>query len=132
MKEFINPSKIHSSGRSYSKAIKVDVGDSEMIFIAGIIPKNSSGEVVGKGDIVKQAEFVFKHIILILKEAGATIDDLVKVNTYLTDIKEFEKFSVVRNKYLQSSKPAATTIEISSTVSNGCMIEIDAIVVKKK
>jgi reactive intermediate/imine deaminase len=132
MKEFINPGEIYSSGRAYSKAVKIDIGDSEMIFISGQIPKNEKGEIVGKDNIVEQIEYTFGRLKSILEEAGALFDDLVQVNTYLTDISEFEEFSKIRNKYLKNAKPAATTVEISATAFAGCRIEIDAIAIKKK
>ena len=131
MKEFINTTEFDSSKRAFSHAIKVDVGNSEMIFITGQIAKDQ-GEIISKGDIEKQTEYVFERIIKILKEAGATIDDLVKVNIYLVNMADFEKVSAIRNKYLKNSKPAATTVGITATVAEGCDIEIEAIAVKKK
>lgn len=131
-KEFINPNSQYSSGRAYSKGVKVDVGDSEMLFISGQIPKNEKGEIVGLGDYAKQTEYVFEKLITILEEAGMTLNDVVKVNIYVTDIEEFEKVSTVRNKYLKDAKPASTAIEVSGTVTEGCDVEIDAIALKKK
>jgi len=132
MKEFINPAGFNASGRAYSHAIKHDLGESEIIFLMGVIAKGDDGKVVGPGDIEKQAEFIFERIKAILADAGATIDDLVKVNIYLVNMTDFEKVSVIRNKYLKDSKPAATTIGITPTVAEGCDIEIEAIAVKKK
>lgn len=130
-KELINPDSLYSSGRAYSKGVKFNMGDSEILFISGQISKNEKGEVVGKGDRAKQTEYIFEKLITILKEAEMGIDDLVKVNIYITNIKEFEKVSSVRDKYLMGSKPASTTIEIGSTTTPGCDIEIDAIAMKK-
>ncbi len=132
MKEFVNPSDFYSSGRAYSQAIKCDFGKSEMIFITGQIAKDENGEIVGAGDIEKQTKCIFERIKVILSEAGATIDDLVKVNIYLTKMEEFEKVSAIRNEYLKDSKPAATTVGITGTVAEGCDIEIDAIAIKNK
>lgn len=129
-KAFINPSEFYSSGRAYSQAIKYDLGSAEIIFITGQIAKDQDGKVVGIGNIEKQTEYIFERIKTILEETGATIDDLVKVTIYLVKMEEFEKVSAVRNKYLKKSKPAATTIGITATVSKGCDIEIDAIAIK--
>jgi len=131
-KKLINPDNQYSSNRIYSKAIKVDVGNSEMLFIAGQISKDENGNVVGKGDYTKQTEFIFKKLIIILKEAKMSLDDLVKVNIYVRDMKKFEKVSAVRNKYLKNSKPASTAVEIGYTTTIGCDVEIDAIAIKKK
>ena len=131
-KEFINPGSQFSSGRAYSKGIKVDVGDSEMLFIAGQIPKNEKGEIVGLGDYARQAEYCFEKIITILEEAGMNLNDLVKVNIYVLDIARLEEVLAVRNRYLKESKPASTAVEISGIVTKGCDVEIDAIAIKKR
>ena len=131
-KEFINPESFYSSGRAYSHGVKVDIGDSEMLFVTGQIAKDPRGEVVGKGDVVKQTEYIFERLITILSEAGMDLVNLVKVNIYLTDMSEFEKVSVIRNRYLEKSKPASITVGIERTATIGCDIEIDAAAIKKK
>jgi len=130
-KIFINPKKLYQSGRAYSRGIKVNIGNSEMLFIAGQIAKNEKGEVVGKGDIAKQTEYVFEKIVSILSEAGMDLNDLVKINIYVVDMSEFEKVSTVRDRYLKESKPASTAIEISRTTNLDCIVEIDATAIKK-
>ena len=131
-KQFINPDSQLTSSRAYSKGIKFDVGEAEMLFISGQISKNEKGEIVGLGDYTMQTEYIFEKLITILKEAGMNLNDLVKVNIYVTDIKEIEKVSLVRNKYLMDSKPASTTLEIGATIAPGCDVEIEAIAMKKK
>ncbi len=132
MKEFINFGKDVSNKKAFSNAIKVDVGDSEMLFIAGNIAKDENGNIVGLGDYAAQAEYIFSKIEEILKLAGMTINDLVKVNMYLVDMEQFEKVSAVRNKYLDESRPVSTAVGILGTVTEGCDLEIEAIAVKKK
>lgn len=132
-KELISPKGQYKSGRAYSPAVKVDVGNAEMIFVTGQIAKNESGHIVGEGDIEVQTRYVFDKVLEILAAAGATVDDFVQVNTYLVDFrKDFEKVSAIRNEYLKNVKPAATTIGIVATPFEGCNVEIDAIAVKKK
>lgn len=132
MKEFINPKDFYISGRAYSHGVKVDVGDSEMLFITGEVAKDEKGKIVGEGDTAEQADYIFKKIMSILSEAGMNLMDLVKINIYLANMDEFEKVSKIRSKYLKESKPAATTIEIARTAAKGCEVEIDAIAIKKK
>lgn len=131
-KEFINPSTHFSSDRAYSKAIKFDIGDSKILFIAGQISKNETGEVVGLGDYTKQTEYIFEKLGMILEEAGMGLNDLVKVNIYVTDMREFDKVSIVRDKFLRDSKPVSTAVAVNGTVTNGCDVEIDGIAIKKK
>lgn len=131
-KELINPGSHYQSNRAYSKGVKVDIGDSEMLFISGQIAKDEDGRIVGKGNYSKQTEYIFEKIITILKEADMTIDDVVKLNIYVTDMSQFEEVSSIRNKYLKKSRPASTAIAMGGTVTTGCNVEIDVIAVKKR
>lgn len=131
-KEFINPNTHYLSDRAYSKGVKVDIGNSEVLFIAGQISKDEKGEIVGRGDYTKQSEYVFGKLVTILEEAGMDLNDLVKVNIYVADMGEFEKVAAVRNKYLKGSKPASTAVETGHTVTVGCDVEIDAIAIRNK
>ena len=112
--------------------LKVDVGDSEMIFVTGQIAKDIDGNAVAPDDITKQTEFVFQNIEKILNCGGASIDDVVKAVIYVTNISDFEKISVVRNKYFANCKPVSTLVEINKTVKEGCDIEIEVIAIRKK
>lgn len=117
---------------AYSHGVKIDIGDSEMIFVTGQIALDKDGNVVAPDDIVKQTEFVFKNIQAILQEGGASLDDVVKAVIYVTDISKFKDISAIRNKYFTISKPVSTLVEISRTVKDGCDIEIEVIAIKKK
>ena len=117
---------------AYSHGLKVDVGDSEMIFVTGQIAMDKDGNAVAPDDIVKQTEFVFQNIQKILQEGGASLDDVVKAIIYVTDISKFKDISAVRNKYFVNSKPVSTLVEISKTVKEGCDIDIEVIAIKKK
>lgn len=117
---------------SYSHGYKIDLGDSEIIFTTGQIALDKDGNVVGLNDIEEQTEFVFKSLQNILKEAGASLDDVVKATIYVTDINDFSKISPIRNKYLKNSEPVSTLVEVSKLVKEGCKIEIEVIAVKEK
>ena len=116
---------------TYSHGIAVPIGDKEMIFVTGQIAMDKNGIAIAPNDIEKQTVFVFESIETILKEAGSSLDDVVKVVIYVTNINDFSKISPIRNKYLARSKPVSTLVEINSTVKDGCDIEIDVIAMKK-
>ena len=132
MKQQINPKNSAEIMGAYSHGLKVDVGDSEMIFVTGQIAMDKDGNAVAPDDIEKQTEFVFESIQNILTEANSSLDDVVKVVIYVTRMGDFSKISPIRNKYLANSKPVSTLIEINKTVKEGCDIEIDIIAIKKK
>ena len=115
---------------AYSHALKVDLGNAGMIFVTGQIAQDKNGTVVCEGDIEGQTRYVFESVQKILNAAGACLDDVVKVNIYLTNINDFAKVSPIRNEYLKNSKPVSTLVEISATVKKGCNIEIEVIAMK--
>lgn len=100
-KSFIVSESSSKSGRAFSPAVKFDVGDAEMIFVSGLLPKDEQKNVVGEGDIEAQTRCVFEKMITILNEAGADLGDLVKVDIYLVNMKrDFEKVSTIRTDIL--------------------------------
>jgi reactive intermediate/imine deaminase len=131
-KQYLKPKNFTQTMGAYSHGVKIDIGDSEMIFVTGQIALDKDGNVVAPDDIVKQTEFVFKNIQAILQEGGASLDDVVKAVIYVTDISKFKDISAIRNKYFTISKPVSTLVEISRTVKDGCDIEIEVIAIKKK
>lgn len=131
-KEYLNPKNFTPAIGAYSHGVKVDVGDSEIIFVTGQIAMDKDGNAVAPRDISKQTQFVFENISTILGEGGASLDDVVKAVIYVKDISKFNEISSVRNKYFVGSKPVSTLVEISKTVKEGCDVEIDVIAVRKK
>lgn len=132
MKQQINPENFTEIMGAYSHGLKVDVGDSEMIFVTGQIAMDKNGNAVAPDDIVKQTEFVFQNIEKILSTGGSSIDDVVKAVIYVTKISDFKEISAVRNKYFSNCKPVSTLVEINKTVKEGCDIEIEVIAIRKK
>lgn len=117
---------------AYSHGLKVDMGNNkEMIFVTGQIAQDKNWNVISD-DIEEQTVYVFECLQKILNEAGASLDDVVKTQIFLTDIKDFSKVSPIRNKYFSKSKPVSTLVEVSSLVKAGCKIEIEVIAIKEK
>ena len=131
-RENINPKEFSEIMGAYSHGVKVDVGDSEMIFITGQLAMDKDGNAMAPNNIEKQTEIVFENIKTILEEGGASIDEIVKVVIYVTNISDFPKISPIRNKYLENCKPVSTFIEVSKFAKEGCNIEIEAIAIKEK
>ena len=115
----------------YSDFKVVDLGNKELIFVAGQIARDENG-AIAPDNIEIQAEFVFESIEKILKETNSSLDDVVKAVIYLTNIEDFSKVSKIRDKYFEKSKPVSTLVEISATSRPGCNIEIEVTAVKDK
>lgn len=121
----INPPNFTKTVGAYSQALKVDIGAKSMVFLSGQLAMDSDGVPVAPNDISAQTRYIFENIKRILKEANANLEDIVKVQIFMTDISKFSQFSAVRNEYLENIKPVSTLVEISKTVREGCDVEID-------
>lgn len=125
----IQPSKLFVRGGVaplYSHVMAIE-GTKKLIFISGQVARNSQGETVGKGDMGAQMEQVFENIKICLEAAGASLADLVKTTTYVTNIDEFFKHGDIRRRYLGEALPASAAIQVSRLASPDLMIEIEAV-----
>jgi len=123
---FLNPQAL-SVPTGYSHVAEVSSG--RTIYIAGQVAFDKSGSVVGKGDFAAQATQVFENLKLALAAVGATFDNVVKVNTYVTDMSQIQTLREIRAKYYEKNPPASTLVEIGSLANPDLMIEIEAIAV---
>ena len=132
MKKLIYPSSWVKTRGFYSPAMKIELGNSELIFVSGQqVSKNDNNEAI-TNDIVEQTEDVFRQIKEILSSAGATFDDVVKAQIFLTDMNDFEKVSLIRDKYFSNSKPVSTLLEVNAMTRKGAKIEIEVTAIIKK
>jgi len=128
----INPANFTKTVGAYSQGLKVDIGDKAMVFVSGQLAMDAEGNPIAPDDIGDQTRYVFENIKKILGEAGATIEDVVKVQIFVTDIAKFPQVSAVRNEYLGKIRPVSTLLEISRTVKVGCDIEIEVTAIVDK
>ena len=128
----INPPNFTKTVGAYSQGLKVDIGDKAMVFVSGQLAMDSNGSPIAPNDISAQTRFIFENIKTILGHAGAVLEDIVKVQIFLTDISTFPQVSAVRNEYLDHIKPVSTLVEISRTVKEGCDVEIEVIAIMDK
>jgi enamine deaminase RidA (YjgF/YER057c/UK114 family) len=98
------------------------------VFVSGQLARDSRGEVVGKGDMGAQLRQVGENIKAALAAAGATLADIVKTNTYVTDIDEFFKHVDVRMEYF-GALPTSTTVEVRRLAHPDLLVEVEAIAV---
>lgn len=111
----------------YSDAVRAG----NTIYVSGQASLDARGKLVGPGDVVAQARQTLENMKAVLKAAGATLDDVVKVTVYLADRDDRPKVNEVRKEYFKANRPASTLIEISRFAIEGMLIEIEAIAVVK-
>lgn len=127
MKEVVQPKSLSDPRPRYSQGIVTQGG--KLLFIAGQTAADKNGEVVGKGDIEAQAKQVFENIQAVLKEAGASLDNLVMTTTYIVDIKYREGYNRVRNQYYKGTPPTSTLVVVKGLANPEYLIEIAGIAV---
>ena len=131
-REKIQPKGIHvrmmAGQPAYTQVVTVS-GTGRQIFVAGQLARDPNGNCVGKGDMRAQIQQVGENIKTCLEAAGATLADIVKTNTYVTDYPEFAKHPDMRMRYFGHATPTSTTVQISRLADPDAMVEIEAIAV---
>jgi enamine deaminase RidA (YjgF/YER057c/UK114 family) len=126
---FLNPSSIPAP-RGYSHVVETK-GPSRTIYLAGQLGMTADGKFAGApGDFRAQAVQCFEHIKAALAAVGATFEHVVKLNNYLVDMAHLPIYFEVRDRYVDTKNPpASTTIQISKLARDGALYEVEAIAV---
>lgn len=101
------------------------VGD--LVIVSGQTANNEHGVLIGENNFDEQAEQVFRNLDKVLKAGGASLDSVIKVTIYLTDMSYFPKIVELRKQYFSKPYPADTIVEINALASPEFMIEIEAV-----
>ena len=126
-KQAIISSRLSKPVGVFSHAVKAE--GKQFLFISGLTARDINGSIVGKGDMEAQTRQILENMKIILEDAGASFDHIVKVTVYVTDLKDFKEIHNVRAQYFKEDLPASTLVQVSRLVNEDCMIEIDAIAV---
>lgn len=109
----------------FNIALGYQVGN--VLYLSGQAAINEEGDVVGVGDFDAQAEQVFANLQRVLGLGGSSLDKVVKVNIYLTDMGNFSKIVGLRERHFKKPYPADTIVQVSGLALPELMIEIEAI-----
>jgi enamine deaminase RidA (YjgF/YER057c/UK114 family) len=95
------------------------------------VSSDASGALVGEGNFEMQAERVFANVKIAVEAAGATMADIVKLNTYIVaevDSAEIPKMRAIRDRYVNVQRPPASTLVVVSRLARpGWLIEVEAV-----
>ena len=127
MKKIVAPKELPKTV-GYSRAVRV--GD--FLFISGQISEDSKGRIVGEGDFEKQTRQAFENLRAVVNAEGGTLEDIVKMTIYLTDMSNLAKFRKIRSEYFKRDYPASTLIEVKGLISKKLLVVIDAIAALRK
>ena len=104
------------------------IGDT--VYTAGQVALDPDGNVVGPGDMKAQTRQVMENLKTVLEAAGSSLEDVVKIVVYVTDMGRMGEVQEIRREYFSNSRPASTGLEVTALAVPGLMVEIEAIAIK--
>lgn len=107
---------------AYSQGIETD----GLIFTAGQIPLTPEGDLLSNAAIDVQTQQALENLSAVLESAGASLNDVVKVTVFLTDIDDFEKMNNVYESFFDEEPPARSAVGVAE-LPKGANVEIEAI-----
>jgi 2-iminobutanoate/2-iminopropanoate deaminase len=132
----LNEAYDYARPSSFTRGIRVDIGDKTMLLISGTASINDAGETVHAGDFRAQLWRTYRNISALLESEGATWHDIVRTTCYLRDIeRDYRDFNEVRTAFFDwlglNPLPASTGIQ-ARLCREDLLVEIEAIAIVPK
>jgi len=121
-REIISTKKAPVAIGPYSQAIKFN----NLIFVSGQIAINPDSNTLINGDITIQTKQVIENLKIILEEAGSSLEKVLKVSIFITNMKDFGQMNQIYLEYFSTSLPARSCVEVGN-LPKGAKIEMEAI-----
>ena len=109
----------------YHHYIRVD-NPKSLIFLSGQLSRDASGNIVGKGDMREQTKQCIHNMQTVLEAAGGSLDDIVSIVVYTTDIRQFKEIVAAREEFFINKLPTSTIVEVNHLADPGLLIEFQA------
>lgn len=104
----------------YSRAVRVG----NIVEVAGTTAVDGD-QVIGEGNVYEQTRFIFQKIGNALRQAGASLEHVVRTRMYITDISHWEQAGKAHGEVFSRIKPASTMVEVSALIDSRLLIEIE-------
>ena len=124
-----NPPTVAPPIGSYSHAVRVETPDAVWVYVSGQMAHDADGNLVGSGDLPAQTEQVFRNLVRVLEANGASFDDVVKIQTFLTTMDGLQGSRDVRARYLPDEPPASTAVQVAALMVPEALIEVEVVAV---
>ncbi|MDN0075979.1 RidA family protein [Crenobacter sp. SG2303] len=109
---------------AYSQAVKAG----NTVYLSGQIPLDPATMTVVEGGFAAETHQVFKNLKAVVEAAGGTLDQIVKLNAYLTDLGNFATFNEIMGQYFTQPYPARAAVGVAS-LPKGVQVEAEAVLV---
>ena len=105
----------------YSRAVRVG----SRVYLTGTTATDEHGNIVGENDAYKQTVQIIHNIERALKQAGATLENVVRTRMFVTDISRWKEYGQAHREFFGGIRPCATMVEVSALIDPGMLIEIE-------
>lgn len=109
----------------YHHYIRVD-NPGSLIFLSGQLARDSAGKLVGAGDMAEQTRQCIRNMQTVLESAGGTLEDIVSIVVYTTDVRQFKEIVAARMEFFKDRLPTSTIVEVNHLADPGLLIEFQA------
>lgn len=123
-REIIHTDKAPAAIGAYSQAVKVG----NTVYLSGQIPLDPASMQIVEGGFAEQAHQVFRNLKAVCEAAGGELNQIVKINAYLTDLSNFATFNEVMGQYFQQPYPARAAVGVAS-LPRGSLVEAEGTLV---
>jgi 2-iminobutanoate/2-iminopropanoate deaminase len=114
-------------GGAFSAGVEAPAG--RTVYVSGQVSMDAEGNVVGEGDVRAQTEKVLENVATVLEEAGGSLDDVVKVTVFITDMAYYDGIHELRRRYFGEPYPASSMVEVSALIDPRLLVEVEAVAV---
>jgi reactive intermediate/imine deaminase len=122
MKEIINTDKAPQAIGTYSQAVKVG----KTVYLSGQIPLVPETMLMVEGDFAANVRRVFDNLTAVCEAAGGSLQDMAKLNIFLTDLGNFASVNTIMAEYFEQPYPARAAIGIAS-LPKDAEVEMDGV-----
>jgi enamine deaminase RidA (YjgF/YER057c/UK114 family) len=116
------------SGIAPNPALSPGVQVGDLLFVSGNVATDAKGNLVGANNCEAQCRQVMANIRTIARAAGATMQDVVKITCFLTNVANYPAYSKVRSETFPTSPPASSTVIVAALVRPEYLVEVEAVV----
>ncbi len=121
-REIIHTDRAPAAIGTYSQAVKLD----GLVFLSGQIPLDPASMEIVEGGIEAQITRVFENLSAVCEAAGGSLNDIVKLSIFLTDLGNFPQVNTIMGQFFSEPYPARAAVEVSA-LPKGVDVEMDAI-----
>ncbi|HMU59662.1 MAG TPA: RidA family protein [Chitinophagaceae bacterium] len=106
----------------YSRAVKVG----NIVEVTGTVAVDENNNLIGGNSAYGQTKYILQKIERVLRQAGASLKDVVRTRIFVTDISRWEEYGKAHGEFFGNIKPCTSMIEVKGLISAEYLVEIEA------